>query len=413
MPLKTYFTAQNQWTGGQYSLFRVILGLYLVCHFAQLLPYGAELFSQRGMLPTASASPILYAFPNVFAVCDAPWFVTVLLLIAVLLSGLFLLGRFDRAAAIGLWYLWACLFGRNPLIANPSLPYVGLLLLAHAGLPAAPYGSWSRRKHIEPGTEWRMPAAIYGVVWILMAVGYSYSGYTKLISPSWWDGSAFAHILQNPLVRPSLLREWLLALPPVFLQCLTWSALGAELLFAPLALVRRLRPLLWGLLLVMHVGLIALIDFADLSLGMVMLHLFTFDPGWIKPMQAKARAIIFYDGDCGLCHRAVRFFLAEDRNGTAFRFAPLSSAMLPATLPDSIVVQTPEHDYLTRSAAVLYLLQRLGGIWRLLALVAAMIPLKLRDAMYDLIARNRYRIAAQPTDVCPMLPAHLRARFDY
>ena len=107
------------------------------------------------------------------------------------------------------------------------------------------------------------------------------------------------------------------------------------------------------------------------------------------------------------------FFLAEDRDGVAFRFAPLSSATLPATLPDSLAVQTPEHDYLIRSAAVLYLLQRLGGIWQLLALVAALIPLKLRDAMYDLIARNRYRIAAKPNYVCPMLPAHLRARFDY
>jgi predicted DCC family thiol-disulfide oxidoreductase YuxK len=413
MLVKNDFAAQNQWTGGQYSLFRVILGAYLICHFVQLIPYGVELFSHRGMLPTASASPIFYAFPNIFALCDAPWFVFTLLFIAVLLSGMFLLGLFDRTAAFGLWYLWACLFGRNPLIANPSLPYIGVLLLAHACLPATPYGSWQRRKQIEPGTEWRMPSAIYTVIWMLMAIGYSYSGYTKLISPSWLDGSAFAHLLQNPLARPSLLREWLLALPPVLLQGLTWGALGAELLFAPLAVVQRLRPLLWGLLLSMHVGLIVLIDFADLSLGMVMLHLFTFDPGWIKPVQAKAHAVIFYDGECGLCHRAVRFFLAEDRDGRAFRFAPLSNANLPAALPDSIVVQTPAHEFLTRSAAVLYLLQRLGGIWRLFALLAEWIPLDLRDALYDWLARNRYRLAAKPKDVCPMLPAHLRSRFDY
>jgi hypothetical protein len=34
----------------------------------------------------------------------------------------------------------------------------------------------------------------------------------------------------------------------------------------------------------MHLSLIALIDFADLSLGMVLIHLFTFDPGWVTPL---------------------------------------------------------------------------------------------------------------------------------
>jgi predicted DCC family thiol-disulfide oxidoreductase YuxK len=412
---------QNQWTGGQYSLFRMIFGSYLLCHFVQLIPYGAELFSNRGMLPTATASPILYAFPNLLALCDTPWFVIALLLVAVLLSGLFLIGLYDRAAAIGLWYLWACLFGRNPLIANPSLPYVGVLLLAHACLPPAPYGSWQRRKNVEPDIDWRLPPAIYLVVWILMAVGYSYSGYTKLISVSWLDGSAFQRILENPLARPSLIREWMLTLPSVILQGLTWGALGAELLFAPLALFRKLRPLLWGVLLLMHVGLIALIDFADLSLGMVMLHLFTFNPGWIKPLQAKVKTLIFYDGNCGLCHRAVRFFIAEDQEGKAFRFAPLNSntfqvvttATQRAALPDSMVVMTTEQELIVRSAAVIYLLKRLGGIWRVLASAAEIFPRRLRDGLYDLIASNRYQIAAKPKDICPMLPAHLRVRFDY
>jgi hypothetical protein len=45
---------------------------------------------------------------------------------------------------------------------------------------------------------------------------------------------------------------------------------------------------------------------------MVMLHFFTFDPAWVKPFGAETE-MIFYDGHCGLCHRAVRFVLAEDR----------------------------------------------------------------------------------------------------
>ena len=42
----------NGWTGGQYSRFRLVLGLYLCVHFVHLVPWGAELFSRAGVLPT-------------------------------------------------------------------------------------------------------------------------------------------------------------------------------------------------------------------------------------------------------------------------------------------------------------------------------------------------------------------------
>lgn len=410
----------NQWTGGQYSLFRALFGAYLFIHFAQLAPWGAELFSNRGVLPDGAASPVLQLFPNVLALYDAPAFVTVLLVFAAGASLLFAGGWFDRAAAIALWYVLACLFGRNPLIANPGLPYVGLLLLAHACLPRAPFGSFERRGQIDPGSQWHLTQEIYLLVWVLMALGYSYSGYTKLVSPSWVDGTALERVLNNPLARPGALREVLLALPPIFLQLATWGALALELLFAPLALSRRLRPWLWTAMLTLHLGLIALIDFADLSLGMVMLHLFTFDPGWIKPLRATGAATVFYDGHCGLCHRAVRFLLAEDRRGEAFRFAPLDSDGFQAAvaeerralLPDSLIVLTAEGVLLARSSAVCYALQRLGGLWRATAWVAQLLPVTWLDAGYDIIARMRRRLFPKPESACPLLPGHLRARFN-
>src|SRR5262249_54671520 len=194
--------------------------------------------------------------------------------------------------------MWACLFGRNPLISNPSIPLIGWMLLAHLFLPPAPYGSLAARGRVDPGGGWRMPPAIFAAAWIVMALAYSYSGYTKLVSPSWRDGTALSRMLDNPLARPRWLRETLLLLPPWFLHLGTWAALFLELSFAPLALLRRLRPWLWGAMLLMHLSLIALVNFADLSLGMVMVHLFTFDPGWIRPKGTKTERI-FYDGHCG------------------------------------------------------------------------------------------------------------------
>jgi predicted DCC family thiol-disulfide oxidoreductase YuxK len=407
----------NGWTGGQYSVFRVVFGAYLCVHFLSLAPWGPELFSDRGMLPDASASPLAFAFPNVLTVFDSPAFVTSLLLLAAGASVLFAVGWYDRAAAVLLWYVWACLLGRNPLILNPGIPYVGWLLLAHAILPGAPYGSVAARRRPDPGGTWRMPALLFAGAWILMAMGYTYSGVTKLVSPSWLDGTAVARVLENPLARPGPLRAAILSLPDGLLRLGTWATLALELLFAPLALSRRLRPWIWTIALAMHVGLIALIDFADLSLGMVMLHLFTFDPAWVPAVKARTTETLFYDGGCGLCHNAVRFLLAEDRApGGAFRFAPLggetfqATVSRPADLPDSLVLVTDDGRILTRSRAVLHLGRRLGGLWRMMAGLVGLLPIALLDRAYDAVAHVRHRLFARPEEACPIAPRELRSR---
>jgi predicted DCC family thiol-disulfide oxidoreductase YuxK len=419
---------KNGWTGGQYSLVRAIFGVYLFIHFAQLTPWASELFSRSGVLADGSASPLLHLFPNVLALWDGPVFVTALVAVAAGLSVVFAAGWHERAASVALWYVWACLHGRMPLIANPGLPYVGWMLLAHAFLPAAPYGSWAARGRVDPGNNWRMRDDIFLVAWILMAVGYTYSGCTKFVSPSWLDGTALARVMENPLARPGPARDLFLALPTGLVRLMTWGALLAEVSFAPLALVRRLRPWIWCMMLAMHVGLMALIDFADLSMGMVMLHLFTFDPAWVRPRMAavtgsprpaRTTGTIFYDGHCGLCHRAVRFVLAEDAAGGAFRFAPLDSdafrSAVPegvrAGLPDSLVVLTEDGRFLTRSVAVRHILARLGGLWRVLAIVSGVLPVRVLDRAYDAVAAVRRRLFAAPSESCPVIPKHLRERF--
>ncbi len=408
-------------SGGAYSVYRVLLGAYLAVHFLQLVPYGAEVFSREGVLPDPAASPFGRLFPNPLAWWDAPWVVQSLLTAGIAASTALALGWRDRLAAVFLWLLWAWLFGRNPLISNPGLPYVGLLLVVHALLPPAPYGSLAARDRPDPGGGWRMDPGLLRVLWILMAVGYSYSGITKLGSPSWIDGSAVARVLENPLARPGWVRDALLALPEGILRACTWGALFLEVAFAPLALFRRTRPWIWLALLCMHLNLILVIDFADLSLGMLLLHLATFDPRWVPARNRAAGAspeIVFYDGQCGLCHRAIRFLLAEDEEAS-FGLAPLQGETLQTELaaaprdplPDSIVVRTADERWLTHSAAVLYLGQRLGGLWRVLATVAGWVPGPLRDAVYRGIARVRRSLFAKPEGLCPMVPPTLGRRF--
>ena len=140
----------NGWSGGQYSLYRAVLGCYLFVHFAQLIPWGAELFSSSGALPDATTSPLYPLFPSILFLVDSPLVVTSLIAVAAALGLLLLVGWHDRIAAAGLWYVLTCLYVRNPLISNPSLPFIGWLLLAHLLIPTAPYGSWSARGRGDP-----------------------------------------------------------------------------------------------------------------------------------------------------------------------------------------------------------------------------------------------------------------------
>jgi predicted DCC family thiol-disulfide oxidoreductase YuxK len=136
--------------------------------------------------------------------------------------------------------------------------------------------------------------------------------------------------------------------------------------------------------------------------------------------MSVAHSMVFYDGACGLCHRTVRFAIARDRDGSRFRFAALGGKafrrLVPesaqAGLPDSIVVLTPDGRLLTRSAAVVHILERIGGPWRLPGGLLGLLPRGIRDLGYDGIARIRHRLFSRPTDACPVTPPTLRTRFD-
>lgn len=116
----------------------------------------------------------------------------------------------------------------------------------------------------------------------------------------------------------------------------------------------------------------------------------------------------------------MKFVLKHDGGGRAFRFAPLQGetflarveARRRAGLPDSVVVLTRDGELLLRSGAFLHIFRRLGGGWRMLATVLSLVPRGLLDVVYDFIARIRYRVFGRRDDLCPIVPAELRARFD-
>ena len=137
------------------------------------------------------------------------------------------------------------------------------------------------------------------------------------------------------------------------------------------------------------------------------------------PALAPQPEMLFFDGHCGLCHYAVKFLVKQDRSGMAFRFAPLYGETFQASipvpqrmgLPDSMVVQTSDGSLLMRSDAWVHVLRRLGGKWKLVAVLLHIIPRPVRNFFYRLVARTRYHVFGSREEICPMMPPNLRTRF--
>ena len=134
-----------------------------------------------------------------------------------------------------------------------------------------------------------------------------------------------------------------------------------------------------------------------------------------------ANPIVLYDGVCGLCNRLVQFLLKRDRRDR-FRFASLQSEFANRLLTrhgvdphdlDTVYVvknhEQPDETLLARSDAILYLLAALGGIWSL-AGAGRVLPRGFRDAVYKIVARNRYRVFGKYESCMLPEPKH-RAKF--
>ena len=124
--------------------------------------------------------------------------------------------------------------------------------------------------------------------------------------------------------------------------------------------------------------------------------------------------VILYDGVCVFCSRWIRFVAARDTK-RHFRFTAIQSgygtrlAQAFGIDPDDPDTNAVIHggDVFFKSDAALTVLGALPGWGWVRVLRSA--PKPLRDAVYNLVARNRYRIFGK-YDECFVPDAGMRAR---
>jgi len=139
--------------------------------------------------------------------------------------------------------------------------------------------------------------------------------------------------------------------------------------------------------------------------------------------MSDSAALLLYDGTCGFCAESVQFVLRHDQRRRTLRFSSLqgpTALEIRARHPELDVVDsviwfepgdgTRPETLLTKSSAALRVLRYLGGVWRPLAVVAAIVPRAIRDAVYDLIARHRHRLV-RGGPACVIPTPEERSRF--
>lgn len=132
--------------------------------------------------------------------------------------------------------------------------------------------------------------------------------------------------------------------------------------------------------------------------------------------EGASHPIVVFDGECNFCSSIVAFVIKRDGQGI-FRFAPFQSEAGRSLLEEHGVrgdyfdsfILIDEGRLYTRSEAALRLWRKLGGLWSL-TYAFIVVPGFVRDAVYDFVARNRYRWFGKK-DECMIPGPEVRERF--
>ena len=133
-------------------------------------------------------------------------------------------------------------------------------------------------------------------------------------------------------------------------------------------------------------------------------------------MKGSDSKIVLFDGVCNLCNGAVKFMIRHDHDDR-FRFAALQEEAglaltkkygIDTAKVDSIVLIDNNRTYL-KSTAALHIALYLKGIWPVFH-AALIVPRFIRDLVYDIIAKYRYKWFGRK-ESCMIPTAEIKRKF--
>lgn len=131
----------------------------------------------------------------------------------------------------------------------------------------------------------------------------------------------------------------------------------------------------------------------------------------------SGKKLILFDGVCNLCNTAITKVIHFDRQNI-FLFASLQSEVaqnmindlgIDSSKIDSIILYDPKVSYDIKSTAALKIMKAFGGVW-ILTQLFWIFPRGVRDKVYDVIAKNRYKWFGK-TSHCMIPTPELKSKF--
>jgi hypothetical protein len=281
--ITSYLSKTITYSAHAFVVWRMIFGLYFVFYALRMLPYIKEIYGSDGIVPVVTANWTYGIFPNILAIYSGYEAALVLHMILIV-AGLALAGGFlPRVAALSIWYIQTALYNRNVLTDDPSMAFVGLLLLMLALIPSQPkFG-----KRLE---QIQIPYFVFYVPLFVFCLTFTVSGIDKLLSPSWFAGVAFGDMLTLAISRGGVLSAAILS-HHFFISFFTYVALSIQILSMCFFLFGMYRIALYSNLASFCLVFV-LFDLNQVVIGM--LFFFTFfslrDIPYIHAFYKKLRA---------------------------------------------------------------------------------------------------------------------------
>ncbi len=263
MPLKVDYPAI------QFNLWRSLTALYVLVYTVLLWPYAGLLYSNSGISKDYTHSISLLSFSSSEIV------VYVFLSILIASSLLLFIGKFSKTATFITLFVLNSLYNKNPLSESPELFLIGWLLFATLFITPPDFSLSKKRTEI-----WQIPKSVLYSAWIVLGVAYCYSGYTKLLTPSWLTGEAMYKVLNGQLAF-SFTQAMCEKLPFSLYKYSGFIVVWAELI-APLLFIKEVTRK-WSsyFYIFLHINILIFIDLTQVSLGMLLFHLFIFNYKWL------------------------------------------------------------------------------------------------------------------------------------
>lgn len=361
----------------QFQCFRIITGLCLFIYFISLLWGESTSGHWTKVFPVLAWKDLITTFPNLLSLIPLGLLLGVLSVASLGVAA----GLQRKFLSSLLLYGLGCLYEGEVLSLTPTSIALFSVLIIFLVTP--------EKEHDE--LKWRFP---YG----LFILGHSMIVFAYLL-------------ILNPFTLPELLMTGKTGTMPMILSL--FFTLGILTL-----VLKQKRYIFWffsfGLLLY---GACFILTPSEIFIFFPLLFL-TIDPRWWITEEEQGRPLIlYYDGACGLCQKAVRFALENDGQ-EKMQFSALQSEQTKKRVPvelhpfvdqlDGVILER-EGQFFIKSRAVLWMLYEFGGLWRMISFLRYL-PQGLLDVAYDLIARYRIRLFGS-ADICALPDPKRRERF--